>query len=165
MKISKNTVVTLTYKLKVDGELIEQGNQDNPLVYLSGVGAMIPGFEGQLEGKAEGDHYNIMVQPSEGYGEYNQGAVVNLPMSTFEIEGKVDEEMLQVGNVLPMQDDEGNPLDGKVVDIKEDEVKLDFNHPLAGKVLEFEGEIINLREASLEEIDHGHVHGPGGVEH
>lgn len=165
MEIGKNTVGTVSYSLKVDGELWEESTEEQPLVYISGIGMMIPGFESQLNGLKAGDKYAISVTPEEGYGEYNPEAIAKLPMSTFEVDGKLQEDLLFVGNLIPLQDQEGNPLNGEVTEITENTVTVDFNHKLSGKVLHFEGEVKEVREATLEELDHGHVHGPGGVEH
>jgi FKBP-type peptidyl-prolyl cis-trans isomerase SlyD len=89
----------------------------------------------------------------------------NSPMNVFEVEGKVDTEVVKVGAMLPMQDQNGNPMHGVILEMKETAVKMDFNHVLAGKDLHFTGKILDVREASAEELEHGHVHGPGGHEH
>ncbi len=165
MEIAKHTVPSLTYKLTVDGQLIEETDKSNPLSFLAGVGMMIPGFEKQLEGKKAGETYDITIEPAEGYGEVNPEAVVDLSKDVFKVDGKLQEDLLVVGNKIPMQDNSGMPLNGKVVEIMDDKVKLDFNHELAGKTLNFTGEILDVREATAEELDHGHVHGPGGHQH
>ena len=165
MKIEVNTVPSLTYTLAVEGEHVESTTTENPLVFLFGSGQMIPGFERQLEGMQKGESYEFHIEPAEAYGDINPDAIIDIPMSVFEVDGKVDEEMLQVGNALPMQDQNGNPMEGIIVEIGESSVKMDFNHMLAGKTLHFKGEIIDVRKAEEEEISHGHVHGPGGHDH
>jgi FKBP-type peptidyl-prolyl cis-trans isomerase SlyD len=165
MEVGKNKVVTVAYSLKVDGQVWEESTEKEPLVYIAGIGMMIPGFEKQLNGLKTGQSYSISVSPEEGYGDYNPKAVATLPMSTFEVDGKIQEDLLFVGNLIPLQDDEGNPLSGEVTEIKDETVTVDFNHKLSGKVLHFDGQIKDVREATIEELDHGHVHGPGGVEH
>ena len=165
MEIGKNKVVTVSYALKVDGEIWEESTEEQPLLYISGIGMMIPGFENQLNGLKKGAQYTISVTPDQGYGEYNPEAVAELPMSTFEVDGELQKELLFVGNLIPLQDQDGNPLNGEVTAITDEFVTIDFNHKLSGKVLHFEGEVIDVREATPEELDHGHVHGPGGVEH
>lgn len=165
MKIEKDSVASLTYALEVDGELIERTDQTNPLTFLVGAGAMIPGFEQQLLGKETGDNYDFTVTPDEGYGQLDPQAIVDLPKDIFKVEGQLQEEMLQVGKSVPMQDQEGNPLRGTVKEVGEDTVKMDFNHQLAGKTLHFTGEILEVRPATKEEVDHGHAHGPGGHHH
>lgn len=165
MKIDKHTVASVTYSLEVDGELIEKTEKDQPLTFLVGVGMMIPGFENQLIGKEPGDAYDINVEPAEGYGEKDTEAIVDLPKDAFQIDGKIQEDMLKEGNVIPLQDQEGNPFQGVIMEVGADTVKVDLNHRLAGKKLHFTGEVLEVREATEEEISHGHVHGPGGHHH
>lgn len=165
MKIAKNAVVSVAYELTVEGNVMDKSQEGQPLVFLSGVGAMIPGFENQLQGLSKGESYKISIEPKDGYGEYNPEAVVSLPQDTFKVEGELQKDILFVGNIIPMQDQNGNPMEGEVVEISDDSVKLDFNHKLSGKTLEFVGEIIDVREATKEELEHGHVHGEGGHQH
>lgn len=165
MKIAKHTVPSVTYTLVVDGEVVDKAEKDQPLSFIQGIGMMVPGFESNLEGLTAGTKYEFSLTPEEAYGAYNEEAVVDLPMSTFEVDGKVKEGLLNVGQVVPMQDQNGNPLQGTVIEIAEDKVKMDFNHMLAGKELNFTGEILEVREATQAELDHGHVHGPGGHQH
>lgn len=165
MKIEKNTVASVTYALAVDGEPIEQTDEANPLTFLVGVGAMIPGFENQLLGKSVGDEYSIKVSPAEGYGEIDPQAIVDLSKDIFKVDGVINEDLLQLGNKVPMQDQDGNPLHGVIIDIADTTVKMDFNHEMAGKTLDFEGKVVDVREATAEELAHGHVHGPNGHQH
>ena len=165
MKIEKHTVASVTYALAVDGEPIEKADEANPLTFLVGVGMMIPGFENQLLGKKVGDDYSITVSPEEGYGEADPQAIVDLSKDVFKVDGQINEELLQLGNKVPMQDQSGNPLNGVIIDIADTTVKMDFNHEMAGKTLDFEGKILDIRAATAEEIEHGHVHGPGGHQH
>src|SRR5690606_2239993 len=155
--IAKHTVASLTYSLRVDGEFVEETTKENPLVFLAGVGAMIPGFEKQLMGKQKGDNYNFEVSPEEGYGEVDKEAIIDVSKEIFKVDGVLQEELLQVGREIPLQDQNGRPLRGIVLDVAQDTVKLDFNHRLAGKTLNFSGEIVDVREASEDEISHGHV--------
>jgi len=170
MKVEKTKVVTLTYELRINDEngeqnLIETANEEHPMVFIHGMSGLPEQFEEQLEGLNEGDAFDFKLAAEEGYGEYNPAALVDLPMDVFEIEGSVPENMLEEGNFIPMADSEGNQLQGRVVEVKEDSVKMDFNHPLAGKELYFKGKVEKVREATDEELDHGHVHGEGGVQH
>lgn len=165
MKIDKHTVVTVTYTLKVDGELVEQTSKDNPLTFLAGVGMMIPGFENQLAGKQPGDKYDITVKPEEGYGDTDPEAIIDLPKDIFKVDGQLQEDMLVVGNIIPLQDQNGHPLQGVVLEVGDETVKMDLNHRLAGKTLHFTGEVLEVRPATEDEISHGHVHGPGGHHH
>lgn len=165
MKITKHTVPSVTYVLTVNNELVDQADETNPLVYMAGVGMMIPGFERELEGMATGDSFDFALASDDAYGPRNEQAVVPVPRDVFVVDGNFDEEVVRVGAMLPMQDQNGNPLQGMIVEINAEAVVMDFNHPLAGKDLHFTGTIVDVREATKEEIDHGHVHGPGGHHH
>lgn len=165
MKIEKHTVPSVTYTLVVDGEVVDKAEKDKPLSFIHGIGMMVPGFESNLEGAAAGSKYEFTLSPEEGYGAYNEEAVVDLPFSTFMVDGKVNKDMLNIGQVVPMQDQNGNPLNGTILEVSKETVKMDFNHMLAGKELNFTGEVLEIRQASQEEIEHGHIHGPDGHEH
>lgn len=164
MTISPNKVVSLTYELKVDGNVVDKTDSSNPLHFLYGVGQMIPGFESKLEGMKTGDNYSFTVSPEEGYGNIIPEDIVEIPMETFMEDGKLIPEMV-LGGIIHMQDNHGNRLRGEVKEIKEATAIMDFNHPLADKTLNFTGTIINVREADADEIAHGHVHGEGGHHH
>jgi len=166
--ITKNKVVSLHYILKEgtkEANIIEETTGQDPMVFLYGTGQMIPKFETEISEKTKGDKAEFGIKAADAYGEIDEKAVLTLPVDVFKSEGALDLEMLKVGNVLPMQDAEGNRMDGIVMDVNETEVKMDFNHPMAGKDLYFEIEIIGVRDASKEELEHGHVHGEGGVQH
>ncbi len=165
MKISKHAVPSVAYTLTVENEIIDQADASQPLTFLFGVGQMIPGFEKNIEGLAQGDKFEFTIEPAEGYGETAEEAIVTLPKNVFMVDGKIADDILFEGNILPMQDQHGNPLEGVIIEIKENEVIMDFNHQLAGKTLTFTGEIIEVRAADASEIEHGHVHGPGGHHH
>jgi len=161
MNVSKNKVVSISYELKVDGDLIDAAQADNPLVFLYGHGQLLPLFEDNIKDLAEGDSFEFMIPSKDGYGEVNDQAIVELPKEIFVIDGELQEDLLVIGNRLPMRDSEGNALDGTVVEVTDNSVVMDFNHPLAGKDLYFTGKVENVREATAEEISHGHVHGMG----
>lgn len=161
MNVSKNKVVSISYELKVDGDLIDAAQADNPLVFLYGHGQLLPLFEDNIKDLAEGDSFEFMIPSKDGYGEVNDQAIVELPKEIFVIDGELQEDLLVIGNRLPMRDSEGNALDGTVVEVTDNSVVMDFNHPLAGKDLYFTGKVENIREATAEEISHGHVHGMG----
>lgn len=166
--IAKDNVVSLHYKLKKgtkDGELIEETFGKDPMVFLYGTGSMIPKFEAEIAGKKVGDKAEFGILAAEAYGELDEKAKVKLPIDLFKVEGAVDMEMIKIGNVLPMQDGDGNRMDGTVIDVTETEVSMDFNHPMAGIDLFFEIEITEVREATKEELEHGHAHGAGGHQH
>lgn len=170
MKIEKNKVVTLTYELRIldeNGEqnLIETANEEQPMVFIYGMSGLPDQFEDNLDGLNSGDSFDFKLDTEDGYGEYNEDAIVDLPKNVFEVEGSVPDNMLEEGNYIPMSDSEGNQLQGRVVEISGETVKMDFNHPLAGKELYFKGKVEQVREATQEELDHGHVHGAGGHQH
>ncbi len=168
--IAQNSVVTLTYDLSVTDEnqqkvLVEQAEADEPMVFLFGHSGLPEEFENQLDGKSVGDAFSFSLTPEQAYGDYDQQAVVEIPKQVFEIDGQLDDQMLQVGNYLPMADNEGNHMQAKVVEIGDEQITMDFNHPLAGMVMHFDGKIQEVRPATAEELAHGHVHGEGGHQH
>jgi FKBP-type peptidyl-prolyl cis-trans isomerase SlyD len=168
--VAQNSVVTLTYDLSVTDDnqekvLVEQAESDEPMVFLFGHSGLPEEFENQLDGKNPGDSFSFSLTPEQAYGDYDQQAVVQIPKQVFEIDGKVDEQMLEVGNYLPMADNEGNHMQAKVVEVGDEMVTMDFNHPLAGMVMHFEGKVEEVRPATAEELSHGHVHGDGGDQH
>ena len=168
MKIEDKTVVTVHYKLQRDnenGDLVEQTHGTQPLVFLYGIGQMIPEFERQIAGKGKGDSLAFPIHHKEAYGEITDEAIVPIPKSSFMVDGKLAEEYLEVGKTIPMSDQSGRQLMGKVVEVKEDAVVVDFNHPMAGIDLYFSVDIEEVRMATESELEHGHAHGPGGHEH
>jgi len=168
MKVGKNKVVTLTYTLRFDdkdGEVIQQVNEERPFVHLFGNGTLLPKFEANLDGLEPEGTFGFDLTPQDGYGEFTDEAIIELEKKIFEKDGKVDEELVKMGNMITMQDQEGRPIDGRVLEIKDDKVVMDFNHPLAGKNLYFTGKVMDIRDASEEELSHGHVHGDGGHQH
>ena len=168
MQITKNTIVSLSYVLKRDdakGEIIEETRAGDPLVFLYGNGQMLPKFEEHLSTLKAGDAFEFTLSSDDAYGELDQDAVIDLDKSIFLVEGKTDDDMLAIGNVIPMRDEQGHMLQGTVVSVSKDSVRMDFNHPMAGNVLHFAGTVIEVREASAEELSHGHAHGAGGHHH
>ena len=168
--VAQNSVVTLTYDLSVTDDnqqkvLVEQAESDEPMVFLFGHSGLPEEFENQLDGKNAGDSFSFLLTPEQAYGDYDQQAVVQIPKQVFEIDGKVDDQMLEVGNYLPMADNEGNHMQAKVVEVGDEMVTMDFNHPLAGMVMHFDGKVVEVRPATAEELSHGHVHGDGGHHH
>ena len=168
MVIEANKVVSVHYTLTegtADGQLVESTNGREPLVFIYGVGMMIPDFERNLAGMKAGDKFAFGIPAANAYGEYDETALVEVPKSIFEDNGKIPDGLLEVGNMLPLQDQDGNRLNGMVAWVGLDKVKLDFNHPMAGVDLFFTGHVESLRDADPEELSHGHVHGPGGHHH
>lgn len=168
MVIEQNMVVTLHYRLQEDnaqGELVEETYGSQPLVFLYGAGQMIPEFERQLSGKTVGDEFSFGIKSADAYGETDPDAVVEIPQSAFEMDGGIPDGLLAPGKIIPMSDSEGNRLNGTVKYLTADGVVMDFNHPMAGQDLFFTVKVEEIRQATPEEIDHGHVHGPGGHHH
>jgi FKBP-type peptidyl-prolyl cis-trans isomerase SlyD len=168
MKIDKDTVVSVNYLLtnKGTGEKIEQTSKENPFVFLFGTGGLLEEFEKNLFNKVVGDTFDFVIDAEKGYGLRNDEFVANVPMDAFlDEQGNFDSESIKVGVTLPMVDNEGSPLYGTVLEITDTHVNMDFNHPLAGQDLHFKGEILEIRNATQDELAHGHVHGPGGHHH
>jgi FKBP-type peptidyl-prolyl cis-trans isomerase SlyD len=163
MKIANNSVVTLNYQLNAglpDAPMqhIESTDPQQPFRFLSGAGGLIQGFEDNLMGLQAGDQFDFKLSPADAYGESDHEAVVALPIDIFKHEGVIDMEILKVDNIVPMRDNEGRTMNGRIVSFNDQIVTVDFNHPLAGHALHFAGVIVEVREATTEEISHGHVH-------
>ncbi|MBI3510290.1 MAG: FKBP-type peptidyl-prolyl cis-trans isomerase [Bacteroidetes bacterium] len=172
MTISEKQVVSVNYHLTVPGEdggaeiTIEKTSLEDPFVFLFGGGQLLPEFEQHLSGKKSGDKFDFKISAENGYGTYQIDHIVNLPIENFlDKSGKLDTEMIAVGKNVPMMSEDGHRMWGKILEVALQHVRMDFNHPLAGKELHFNGEVLNVREASNEEMEHGHVHGPGGHHH
>lgn len=168
MKVEKNKVVSVTYDLysAEKGEEkshVESTNREHPLTFLFGAGSLIPAFEENLAGKEPGDKFDFEIPAAEAYGERDKEYVSRIPLNEFGDD--IDLSMFKPGNNLKLVDQEGNDLFGKVLNMDKETVTIDFNHKLAGHTLHFKGEIIEVRDASKEEIAHGHAHGPGGHHH
>ncbi len=159
MIITNDKVVSLSYELKVNDEIVDNAVAEHPLEFLFGHGQLLPLFEEKIKGLKIGDTFNFMVPCDEGYGQVNEMAVVELPKDIFNVDGQIPDDLLEIGRSLPMRDNEGNALNGMIVDIKDDVVVMDFNHPLAGQDLYFNGKVEAIRDASAEELQHGHIHG------
>lgn len=157
MQIAVNTVVSMDYALKDDeGTLIDQSQPGNPLSYLQGHQNIIPGLEKALEGKTVGETVEVRVEPAEGYGEVNPALQQVVPRDRFQ-----GVEDLSVGMQFQANTEQG-PVSVRVVQVEGDDVTVDGNHPLAGKHLNFNVTITEVREATEEEISHGHIHAAGG---
>ncbi|MDR1200060.1 MAG: peptidylprolyl isomerase [Tannerellaceae bacterium] len=156
MRIATNKFVSVTYDLNVgegeERELMERATAEAPLRFIFGTGTMLPAFEDALKGLEVGSTFDFTISPADGYGEYNEEHIMELPKSIFEIDGKFDSDMIKEGNTVPMMDADGNRLNGSVEEIKEDVVVMNFNHPLAGETLHFTGEVIDVHDPTAEEI-------------
>ena len=168
MNIDKNKVVSLLYELRIGnetGELVERVDPADPFAFLFGGGGLLPEFESNLKGKNAGDKFTFGIKSENAYGNFSLEAIVDIPKNAFMVDGELAVDLLQVGKMISMHDEHGNPLQGKVLAVELDKVKMDFNHPMAGKDLHFKGEILEVRNATSDELSHGHVHGPGAHHH
>ncbi len=155
MTISPNKFVACTYDLFVgeENELMERAPKEMPLKYIQGMGMMLPAFEKNLFGLTAGDKFDFVLPVADAYGERNEEAVIELLKDIFKNEaGEFDSEVISEGNTVPMRTAEGEVVHGSVLEIKEDAVVMDFNHPLAGEALHFIGEVLDVHEATAEEI-------------
>jgi FKBP-type peptidyl-prolyl cis-trans isomerase SlyD len=168
MTIGENRVVSMTYTLheeSSEGQMIQKVTADRPFVYLFGVAGLLPAFKANLEGMRAGEDFSFILKKEEAYGLPSDENILSLDKQIFEIDGVFDADAIKVGEVVPMEDENGYPLSGKILEVKADSVMVDFNHPLAGMDLYFEGKILEVREATSEEMAHGHVHGAHGHHH
>lgn len=160
MNIIDKCVVSMHYKLTDDkGQLID-ASTDNPLVYIHGTGTLIPGLEKELIGKTSGDEVKVTVSPEEAYGPIIPQLIQSLPMDTFQ-----GVENVEVGMEFEASNENDEKMIVRIEAINEDDVTINGNHPLAGKTLKFDVNIVEVRDATEEELSHGHVHGEGGHQH
>ena len=160
VEITKHKVVTIQYILTSDQQIVQETTEDDPFTFLFGVGETLPSFEAQLENKVKGDKVSFALTAEEAYGERVDEMVQEVDMEAFQ---GAPEGALEVGKILPMQMGDPNThlsqtVFGTILEINTEFVKMDFNHPLAGQPLEYEVEILDVRDATPSEIDHGHVH-------
>jgi FKBP-type peptidyl-prolyl cis-trans isomerase SlyD len=151
--VADDVVVTIEYTLTVDGEVVDTTEGDEPLNFLQGHQNIIPGLERELTGMKIGDSKKVMVTPNEAYGEIDPDNIIDVPRNEFP-----EEIPLEPGTELEVKNADGEILSATINDVTADSVRLDFNHPLAGKELTFDVTIIDLREPTEEELAHGHVH-------
>lgn len=155
MKIERNLMVSLTYELHEgdsNGKIIENIEDSKPLNFIFGTGKLLPAFESNLKELSRGEKFNFLLGSSDAYGEKTEDMIIDVPISVFQKDGKLDESICQIGNEVPMMDGSGNPLYGIINEITETFVKMDFNHPMAGVDLYFSGHVLDVREPSHEEL-------------
>ncbi len=161
MIIQKNTVVTMHYTLTDDkGGLIQTSADAEPFAYLHGSGNIIKGLESALEGKKAGEKVQVHIEPADAYGERDDSRIQSVPKSMFP-----EPDEVEVGRQFHATDPEGHSVVVTIVNVSDDDVTVDGNHPLAGVRLHFDVEVLSVRDASMEELAHGHVHGEGGHHH
>ncbi len=168
MKAEKNKVVSLTYELIVDGVLADKADENRPLEYLHGNGMLLPKFESEVEGLEPGEEFAFTLTPEEGYGVFDESRLIDLPKEAFMIDGKVREDLLVVGKMIPMMSDAGQVVNGIVYEVTDEKVTMDFNHPMAGETLNFTGKVVDVRVASVKGLKKGHPckhHGDGDCCH
>lgn len=159
MQISKDKVVSIDYTLtNPQGEVLDSSQGRPPLAYLQGQGNIIAGLERELEGKRVGDQMQITIQPVDAYGERDENLVQPVPREAFK---GVDN--IQPGMQFQAQGPNGQQAIVRIVEVSDNEVKVDANHPLAGVALTFDVTVRDVRDATEEELSHGHAHGPGGA--
>ncbi len=160
-EIADGKVVTIHYTLTLsDGRVVDSSSGGEPLTYLHGAGNIVPGLERELSGKNQGDQLQVEVQPGEAYGDYDAAGNHKLPRKAFPADAQ-----LRPGMGFHAEDDQGTVVPMWITGVADDEITVTSNHPLAGQVLNFAVEVVNIRDATAEEKDHGHPHGPGGHQH
>lgn len=158
--VQDGVVVSMDYKLTVDGELLDSSDEAGPLQFLAGYGNIIPGLEREMMGMKIGDSKDVVVKPEDGYGEFDDEAFMEVPRSEFPEDMELEEDM-----ELHVTDEDGEHQAAYVSEFDDKTVQLDFNHPLAGAELHFSVKVVALREPTEEELDHGHVHEGDGHHH
>lgn len=167
MKAANNTVVSLAYELRTEpnGPVMDEATADAPFDFLFGHGNVLDKFENNLEGLEAGGKFQFVLSPVEGYGEVDPEAIIKMSKNDFQFEGEDASHLIEVGNIIPLQDQHGNPFQGRITEIGEVEVTIDLNHPFAGHTLYFSGEVVGVREAHPSELEHGHIHHHGDHSH
>ena len=160
MTIAENKVVTLNYTLTDDEGTIIDKSDDGSFLYLHGASNIIPGLENALTGKKAGEELKVTVAPEDGYGVRDDARKEDVPREMFP-----DDTEIEAGMQFHAEGPEGQMITVSVVEVTEDTVTIDGNHPLAGVQLNFDVKVVDVRDASAEELEHGHVHGPGGHHH
>lgn len=152
MRVAKDKVVSIDYTLRADGQELDSSRGSGPLTYLHGHGALVAGLERALAGLTAGESLNVVVEPDEGYGEFDDDAEgVRLPRENLP-------EDLEVGATYEAETEDGEPVTLTVLDVEDAEVVVDFNHPLAGRTLSFDVTVREVRDATPDELEHGHAH-------
>ena len=152
--VKDGQVVSVEYTLRVDGKVIDSSSEAEPLEYLHGAGNIIPGLERELEGLSVGGSRSVVVAPADGYGELDEEAYIEAPKSEFP-----KDMPLEPGVEMELTGPDGHPMYARIERLEGENVVLNMNHPLAGAELHFEVKVIRVRDATCEEMDHGHVHG------
>lgn len=159
--VAKDMVVSFHYTLKNEkGDVLDSSSDGEPMAYLHGYHQIVPGLEAALLGKAAGAKFQVTVAPADGYGEREEEMVLSVPKKDWTLPDTV-----KAGEVIELQSPDGEVVPAIIVNISDEVVVLDANHPLAGESLYFDIQLMNVRAATKEELAHGHAHGPGGHHH
>ena len=160
LEIADGRIVCLDYTLRLENdEVVDTSEEREPIEFVQGQRQIVPGLEDALYGMEVGDEKNVVVEPTEGYGERNPEANQDVPRDAFQ-----EDVDLEAGMPIQVSDGSGRTATAFVSEVGEDSVRLDFNHPLAGETLHFDVEVVEIREATEQELAHGHVH-PDGHDH
>jgi FKBP-type peptidyl-prolyl cis-trans isomerase SlyD len=160
MQITNKHVVTLNYTLKDNDDNVIDKSDDGSFCYLHGASNIIPGLENALSGKTSGDTFSVTIQPEDAYGIHDEAKSQDVPRSMFP-----PEQEIEAGMQFNAQGPDGQAVTVTVKSVTDDTIVVDGNHPLAGVILNFEVIVMDIRNASAEELEHGHVHGPHGHQH
>ena len=163
---NKNRFIALNYRLYVDGEegkeLMEETKADQPFQFITGFGITLDAFEKNVADLEKGQDFSFSLEKEEAYGEYVDERVLDLDREMFCVDGRFDHEHIYVDAIVPLQNEDGNRFYGRIVEVGEEKVKVDLNHPLAGETLHFEGKVVENREATSEEVQQLIKHMTGG---
>jgi len=159
MLIEEHNVVTIAYELREggpDGELMERMDVNWPFKFLFGTGKLLPAFEENLRGLSEDDSFEFILQPEQAYGKVEQGNIIDIPVSAFDSAGQLPANSIVAGNYVSLVDDQGKSHQGKILSHTDTQVKVDFNHAMAGKQLHFKGVVLDVRKATVDELIRKH---------
>lgn len=155
MIIDNGKFISLTYQLKLnnaEGETVETVTEDQPMSFLFGQNMLLPKFEENIKGKKQGDSFEFILKAEDAYGEYRQEAVVDIPISAFDLDNPENKKLVQAGKSLKMRDQEGHIIEGVVLEVKSNVVIMDFNHKMAGQQLHFNGTVIEVRDTTEQDL-------------
>lgn len=166
MSNANNKYIAVSYRLYIDGdngkELVEEAKADKPFHFISGFGIALDAFEQQVGALAKGEHFAFSLPKEQAYGDFDEQHVIELAREVFNVDGQFDKEHIYVDAIIPLQNADGNRFYGRVVEVGNEKVKVDLNHPLAGEALHFEGDIIENRPATDDELKSMIAHLSGG---
>lgn len=157
MTQNNNKMIAVAYRMEsIDGderEMLEEATEAQPFQFITGMGITIPDFENAVKDLAEGEAFDFTIPCANAYGEYDEQGVLDLDKSLFEVDGRFDKENIRPDAIIPLQNEQGQRFQALVVEVGDDKVKVDLNHPLAGCDLHFMGQVLVSREATLEEME------------